>query len=197
MPTIATSTSLLQALAEPGNEEAWTRFLERYHPVIVGFAGHLGLGPQDAEDAAQNTLLAFTRAWRAGRYDREKGGLRAWLFGIARNQVRSALRRNAKDRCLGGQADPGELLEEVPDGADPEARWNREWHNAVLRQCLLEVRHEVEPRTYEAFRLFALEEIPASEVATRLGMTANAVFGAKRRVVARIREIMPLMEDIF
>ena len=34
-----------------------------------------------------------------------------------------------------------------------------------------------------------------TDVAEQLGMTANAVYGAKRRVLRRIRELKPFMED--
>jgi RNA polymerase sigma-70 factor (ECF subfamily) len=57
------------------------------------------------------------------------------------------------------------------------------------------VRSEVKPETMRAFERFALDELPADEVAAELGLTQNAVFGAKRRVLGRIRELLPLVED--
>ena len=38
------------------------------------------------------------------------------------------------------------------------------------------------------FRRFVLDAVPAAEVATELGTTRNAVFIAKSRVLARLRQ---------
>jgi DNA-directed RNA polymerase specialized sigma24 family protein len=50
------------------------------------------------------------------------------------------------------------------------------------------VRARVEPQTWEAFQLVACEHRPAQEVATLLGMNVMAVFKAKSRVLAFIRQ---------
>jgi RNA polymerase sigma factor (sigma-70 family) len=198
MLTTATSASLLEGLRHPANDTVWRSYVDRYRPVIVAFAMRLGLAPDDAEDAAQEILLEFSTAYREGKYDPQKGRLRSWLFGIARNQVASR-RRRRRDREIAagvGAGDSG-ILDQVPDTADPDAVWEEEWRRAILGQCLDEVRREVQPQTFEAFELFALREWPAERVAERLGITANAVFGAKRRVLQRAREILPLMEEIW
>ena len=59
------------------------------------------------------------------------------------------------------------------------------------------VRREIEEQTYQAFELFAVEELPAAEVAERLGITPNAVYGAKRRVMERLKELRPVLEEDF
>ena len=77
-----TSTSLLEGLGERDNRTIWHQFVERYRPMIAGYAQRMGLGSEDAEDAAQATLIAFCEAYQAGRYQREQGRLRSWLFGV-------------------------------------------------------------------------------------------------------------------
>ena len=78
-----------------------------------------------------------------------------------------------------------------------EAVWEQEWHAAVLRQCLAEIAREVEPSTIAAFERFALRGESAESVARALGLSANAVYGAKRRVLQRIRELIPAMTEIW
>ena len=46
-----TSITLLEGLKDPRNEAAWRRFMDRYRPILIGFARRLGLSPSDAEDA--------------------------------------------------------------------------------------------------------------------------------------------------
>jgi len=75
--------------------------------------------------------------------------------------------------------------------------WEQEWQQAVLAQCLRDVSREVEPTTFHAFDRFARQGRPAREVAEELGISENAVFGAKRRVLRRIREMLPEMKEIW
>jgi DNA-directed RNA polymerase specialized sigma24 family protein len=67
----------------------------------------------------------------------------------------------------------------------------------VLQQCLEEVRRDVDPKSVEAFELFAWKGLSAQEVADRLGMTPNAVFIAKHRILRRIRDLAQQMEHIW
>ena len=195
--TTATSTALLDGLRQSDAESVWSEFVDRYRPLIVRYAGRLGLATEDAEDAAQQTLTVFAQAYHQGKYDRAKGRLRHWLYGIARNQIRNWRRRqpnrfvqidspSGKTDFFAGLADENEL----------ESVWDEEWRDAVLRECLAQVRREVQPATYEAFDLFALQGQAAQCVAEKLGITSNAVFGAKRRILKRIRELHETMEDL-
>lgn len=190
-----TSTTLLQGLRCSENRSVWQSFADRYYPLIWRFARRLGLSPADAEDAAQETLLAFTRAYQAGDYDRDKGRLHDWLFGIARRQVSSVRRRLGREVQLPAQTDGTGPIERIPDNDTQAQLWDEEWQKAVLYQCLCEVRSALEPRTVEAFELFAWKGLPAAEVGAQLGMSPNAVFLAKHKVLKRIRELVPLMTD--
>lgn len=46
------------------------------------------------------------------------------------------------------------------------------------------------------FPLLVLEETPAGEVAQRMGITPNAVYVAKARVLARLREELRGLMDV-
>ena len=65
---------------------------------------------------------------------------------------------------------------------------------AVFEQCLLValldvVRREVNPRTFQAFELFTLGEMPGREVARITGISRNAVYQARKNVFARLKEL--------
>jgi len=185
-----TSTTLLEGLMDPANATIWRQWIDRYRPVVVRFARRAGVG-QDAEDVAQAALTDFARAYREGRYERERGRLRSWLLGIARHHVLRWRRERAGDP---------ELVPLAAERAAPdplEALWDEEWRAAVVQQCLLAVRGEFEASTLLAFERFVLGDHPAAEVARELGLSENAVFGAKRRVLRRLRELEPLMNDVF
>lgn len=191
LPT--TSTTLLAGLRGEQNETLWREYVDRYRPLIVSFARRLGLAEDAAEDVAQASLIAFSEGYRAGRYDRGRGRLRSWLFGIVHNQVRNWHRRRPPDEAFPATTAFDQL--EAPGELEP--LWEEEWHRSVLARCTEAARGEFEPTTFAAFRRYAVDEVPAEEVARELGISVNAVYGAKRRVLRRIRELTPLIEEIW
>lgn len=193
-----TNTVLLEGLRDAGNRSVWSQFVGRYQPLIVKYARRFGLHDADAEDAAQQALIAFCGAYQEGKYEREKGRLRVWLFGIARNQIRNAIKKGRRREVQITDNSTGtDFFARNLDDDTFERLWEEEWREAVLRQCLQEVAREFDPKTIEAFELFAWKGQTAQAVAERLGVTPNAVFIAKHRIMKRIRELMPKMEDIW
>jgi RNA polymerase sigma-70 factor (ECF subfamily) len=191
-----TTSALLEQL-RAGAESAWGPFLERFRKPVVAFAMDHGLSPDAADDAAQETMLAFLDGLRRGNYDRAKGRLSSWLFGIANLKTRqawSARARLARDHA--GEQSAAGSVGDLPDVASLEKSWEATWARSVLEQCLARVRSEVDPATFRAFELVALQEVPAADAAAKLGMTRNAVFIAKHRVVKRIRALKEAFEDV-
>lgn len=199
--TSVTNTFLLDGLRQPDNRPVWQEFVARYRPVMVSYARRLGLTEEDAEDAAQRTLLEFSEGYQQGKYDREKGRLRHWLFGISRNHIRNTVRRRpAREHQVLGKQDETDFFERILDETQVdqlEAIEDQEWRKGVLRQCLIEVRQQFEARTVEAFELFAGQGWPAQRVADHLGMTVNAVSLAKHKILKRVRELTPKMDRIW
>jgi RNA polymerase sigma-70 factor (ECF subfamily) len=76
--------------------------------------------------------------------------------------------------------------------ADPDSELNRQWdeeHDRYVLHCLLDlVDEEFEPSTLQAFRRLALDGVSGAEAAQELGLSVAAVYVAKSRVLARIRQ---------
>jgi len=195
--TTVTSVTLLEGLRNPRDDGAWQRFTQRYQPMVLAFATKLGLDDADAQDASQETMLAFVTGYRAGAYQQQKGRLRSWLFGVAYHKVRGIQRRRGRERALADYSDGTSLLAAVgsPDGA--EDLWQVEWERAVLRACMAEAAQHFDAATLQAFELYVLDEVPADDVAHRLGLSRNAVYVGKNRVLTRLRELRQQMEEIW
>jgi RNA polymerase sigma factor (sigma-70 family) len=190
------TTSVLLDELRAGAEGAWVPFLERFRKPVVAFALKMGLPAVAADDVAQETMLAFLEGLRKGRYDRTKGRLSAWLFGIASLKVRQAREAHARmARDHAGEGSTGSRLSQVPEEVALEASWDLSWGRSVLEQSLARVRQEVDPQTFRAFEMVALKDIAPAAVAAELGMTRNAVFLAKHRVVKRIRALKDAFES--
>ena len=184
-----TSLSLLDALRDPRDDTAWRRFVRNYQPMIVAFARKLGLEDADAQDAAQETLAAFACGYRDKAYDRSKGRLRSWLFGIAHRKAIDIHRKKGRERVFADQADGSAFLQRIPDARNAEQEWEEQWQQAVLRECIDIVRTQVETTTFEAFRRYVLDQASAKTVAAELSISRNAVYIGKNRVISRIRDM--------
>lgn len=189
-----TSTLFLQRITDLSDHAAWEQFDQRYRPILMSVGRRLGLGVVDAEDAAQETLAAFLVDYRAGRYKREMGRLRDWLAGIMAHKVRDSQRRTQRHSALIGAAATSPPVESIEDKS-VELAMQKEWLAAALRQTLDLVRQECTPEMFESFELFALQQWPAAQVAKRLGISADSVYQNKRRVLLRIRELLPQAEE--
>ncbi|MDY7108719.1 MAG: sigma-70 family RNA polymerase sigma factor [Planctomycetota bacterium] len=194
MQWVTTSLILKQLLGD--EPDTWEVFVARFRQPVVAFARDQGLPTEEAEDAAQETLAAFLRAYREGRYDRDKGRLHSWLFGIAHRVVLNRRQKLARDRQRQPIAARTAFWEAVPADDDARRSWDDSWREAMFDQCLQQVRTELEPKTMLAFEAYALNGRPASDVARELEMSRNAVFLAKHRVLTRIRELRDQLETV-
>ena len=90
----------------------------------------------------------------------------------------------------------GQSAEPPPDWldllADPSSdlsrQWDQEHDQQLVRRLLAAVQPDFQARTWEVFRLLVLEDRPAAEVAQRCQMELTAVYVAKSRVLARLRQ---------
>jgi RNA polymerase sigma factor (sigma-70 family) len=189
------TTTLVLDRLQDSEDEAWETFVCRFRQPVVRFARDMGLAEEEAEDAAQETLTSFLKAYRDGKYDRGKGRLHSWLFGIAQRTVLHRRRNLAKEHRRSPIGLRTVVWDTIPED-QVQVSWDKSWHQAIFDQCLEQVRLELEVQTVQAFELVALHEVPAQEAAAQLGMTRNAVFLAKHRVLKRIRELQQELEAV-
>ena len=183
-----TTTALLEDLHDPANQAVWGEFDARYRPVLVGFARRLGLGEEDAADAAQETLIKFLRSYQAGKYDRGRGRLSSWIIGIARHCIIDQQRAWAARR----EARGGSALADLPAHDRLEEFWDAECKREIARRAIQTLREStrIDARTIQAFELLAFEQRSPAEVAAELNMTTNDVYLAKHRCLKRLRPIV-------
>lgn len=179
-----TSLSLLYRLSgSDASESAWSEFVERYRPKIVGWGHRWGLQDADAEDVAQTVLIRLTMAMRAFRYD-PCGSFRAWLRTVTQRvwsdftaQVAGEGRVRATWALFSEQA-RADLASQVEQSFDQE----------LLDIATAHVRERVAPQTWEAFRRVALDGQSGAEAGREMGMPVAHVFVAKHRVQRMLRD---------
>jgi RNA polymerase sigma-70 factor (ECF subfamily) len=63
-----------------------------------------------------------------------------------------------------------------------------------MEVAMLRVRDRVQPQTWEAFRLLAIERLSGKDAAEALGMTVGSTFAAKCKVQRLVREEIDLLD---
>ncbi len=187
-----TRSSLLVRLRDARDEQAWGHFVRLYGPLIYHYARRRGLQDSDAADVTQEVLRAVLGG--ADRLDQihRRGSLRAWLFTVAHHKVFDLLRRGERPGQGTGEGD--EALDDRP-APEEEAAWEREYREQLLARAADEVRTRCSPTAWEAFQRTAVEGQEAAAVAQALGLNVAAVYLAKSRIMARLREQVRQWEE--
>ena len=184
-----TTTQVLEELQSSNDAPAWQRLCGHFHTVVVNFAKHMGLSVPDAEDAAQETMLAFVKAFRDGKYKRDKGHLGDWLFGIAKHVILNVRKRQPLEQLMADKTTGTSFWDMIQDDHNIKLSWETEWRHMVLAKCFEQARREFDPKVFKAFELYALTQTAVDKVAQQLEMSRNAVYIAKCRVLSRLREL--------
>lgn len=185
----ATSPSLLDRLGTGTDPAAWARLVDLYAPLIRGWLRRHSVTEHEADDLVQEVFTVVLKRLPGFRHNQRVGAFRAWLRAITFNCVRDFWKANRIRPSAPGGSDFGDYLDqlEAPDSPLAQA-WDREHDLHVTRRLLEALQPQFEPTTWKAFRRVVLEERPAAQVAEELGLTVNAVFIAKSRVLARLRQ---------
>lgn len=184
-----TRVTLLNRLKDGSDTDAWVEFVRLYGPVVYGFARKRGLQDADAADLMQEVLRSVARNAVKLDYDPKRGTFRGWLYTITRNKIYNFL--TAQKNRPRGSGDSGavERLDAIPDrAADKDDDWDIEYERRLSAKAMDRVKHEFQPNTWQAFWGTAVDGRPAQEVGDELRMTAGAVYVAKSRVLARLRD---------
>ena len=195
-PDLRTSASLLGRLRLcPTDQVAWSEFVDRYGAVIYGWCRRWDLQDADAKDVTQAVLASLCIKMRTFTYNPDLS-FRGWLRTLT-HHTWSDLVAGRRPAPVGvGQPDDPGWLETLAARDDLIERLDEQFDRELLDEATARVRLRVEPHTWEAFRLAAVEGMPGVAVADRLGMKVAAVFKAKSKVQRMLREEIARLEGL-
>jgi RNA polymerase sigma-70 factor (ECF subfamily) len=184
------SAGLLEGL-QLGQVEAWSRMAKRFAPLVYYWCRRNGLQPSDAEDVVQEVFR--TVAVKIGDFRRDRAGdtYRGWLRAIARNKLGDFYRAERLRTRAAGGSDARERMREIPDSLlhDEDTPHQLAEETALLYQHTIDlIQTEFEKNTWRAFIRVVGDGVKPRDVADELGMSTNAVYLARSRVLKRIRE---------
>ncbi len=188
---------MLLRLRDVGDHDAWSQFLRDYGPMLYRFVRSRGLQDADASDLVQDVLRSVGTSIGRLDYAKEKGGFRAWLFTITRNKLYTFFEKKQRSIPAGNDSAQFALLNQTSDVQNElEEQWEHEHKRLLAARAMETVKPAVEPNTWSAFELTAVDGLTASEAGKQLNMSSGAIYVAKSRVTARLRsEIERLLAE--
>ena len=175
--------------AQSGETDAWKDLTDLYRPLILGWLNRQGVPARDLDDLSQEVLLSVVKQLPSFQHSGQRGAFRTWLRTIVCRRTADYWRAQGADTQAQGGSGATAALQQL---ADPVSELNRQWdeeHDRYVVHCLLDrVEEEFEPITLQAFRRLALDGVSGAEAAQELGLSVAAVYVAKSRVLARMRQ---------
>jgi RNA polymerase sigma-70 factor (ECF subfamily) len=182
----STPDSLLDRLRSPADTAAWLRFVRLYTPFLYHWARQRGLQESDAADLVQEVFAQLLKVLPEFRYD-PKRSFRAWLAVVVANKWRELNRKRRP------QTVPVDHLAAKP--GPPDDFDDREYRAHIAGRALQLIQGEFSAPVWQAFWAVVVEGRPAQQVAAEFGLSANAVYLARGRVLRRLREELKGLVD--
>lgn len=183
-----TTRKSLLAKIKQGDEISWDEFYSTYRPLIFLRGGDLGLTQTEKEELVQVVMLDFFKGSQDFHYDRSKGRFRDYMRAIISNHAISILRKRRNSEVA---------LEDSHDFIQPndmEQVWTEEWQSHMRNMAMEELKNCVEPVTYQAFFMYAIQGQKSKDVAEFIGIALNSVYVAKNRCIEQLKQIIAEME---
>jgi RNA polymerase sigma-70 factor (ECF subfamily) len=191
-----THLTLLGRLARSGepDQRAWTEFVDHYGRKVCQWCIRWGLQPADAEDVTQTVLLKLASRMKDFAYDPSKS-FRAWLKTVTHHAWRDYVDSRRRAALGDGGSTAVEMLHTVEAREDLERRLEEQFDQELLESAMQVVKAQVATHNWEAFRLTAIEGVPAADVARQLGMQVARVYAARSHIQQRLQQECKRLEE--
>ncbi|MBX3119310.1 MAG: RNA polymerase sigma factor [Fimbriimonadaceae bacterium] len=164
-------------LAQRGDREAMGRIVDMYYDAVFAFCAR-SVGRELAQDASQETFLTAQGSIKRFRGD---SSLKTWLFGIAHNHCRSALR---KQRC-----ESVDWIMELHGIESPEA-------SVINREVLRTALKRLSPEHREVVLLHEIEGLKYEEIAQVIGVPIGTVKSRLHHAFLNLRTALFGAEEV-
>jgi RNA polymerase sigma-70 factor (ECF subfamily) len=189
-----TSPTLLGRLRQdPTDQAAWAQFVERYGRKIYAWSRKGNLQEADAEDVTQMVLVRLAQRMQTFAYDPSRS-FRGWLRTLTQHAWSDFVEAQQRGGRASGDSATDAALHTVPARDDLVARLEEQFDQELLEEASSRVQLRIDPVSWEAFRLQAVDGLSGAETARRLQRTVVAVFKARTRVQGMLRDEIARLE---
>ncbi|HUC55383.1 MAG TPA: sigma-70 family RNA polymerase sigma factor [Candidatus Cybelea sp.] len=161
-----------------GNEEAWSRLIDKYKALIYSIPVKYGLPPHEAADVFQSTCMELlTRLPEL----REPRALPKWLMQVAHHECYRVKRQ--QQRLVSRDGESGLPVPETPAMAEHLLQQTQEEH--LLREAMGNLSPQC--RRLVDLLFFETPPRPYSEVAAELGLALGSIGFTRQKCIERLR----------
>lgn len=195
-----TTKKSLLAKVRAGDEISWHEFYDTYRPLILLCGQDCNLTRDENEELVQMVMCEIFQKDILTKYNIDEvpkdvvfkynaqhGRFRHYLKAIVRHHALKLFHKRRKFIDI-------DTIQEAPCDAKFEASWDAEWRRHVFTQALTELKLQVQPETFAAFEMYALQNRPVKEVAEFLCLSVGSVYVAKTRCIASLKTIILQLE---
>ena len=190
--SIVTRASLLGRLKDREDQASWQEFFDTYWLLIYRVAKKAGLTDAEAQDIVQETVIAMANKLPGFIYDPKVCSFKTWMLRLTRWRIIDTLRKRLLQSAPGadGNGTATSALDRIPDESPLklDAVWDEEWEKSLLSAALQRVKPHLKPEHYQIFDLYALRQLPVSQVAEIMGVSAARIYLIKHRVAALLKQ---------
>jgi RNA polymerase sigma factor (sigma-70 family) len=191
----ATRHTLLTRMRDRQDREAWNQFVDVYSPFVFGILRRKGLQNADAADVMQEVMQTVFRSLKEFEHNQRPGAFRRWLARIVQTRFCDYLEKRKKTMQGSGDTELMKLLDHQLSREDEEASLVQEYQKALFQWAAEHVRGEFHNSTWQAFWETYVEGKASQEVADALGLTVEAVYMARSRVLRRLKSKIREVEE--
>lgn len=187
---LETSLSLLDRLRQSPEDGDWSRLIEAYSPLLRAWLMRAEVQSADADDLVQEVLLVVHRELPKFEHNQRRGAFRNWLRQIVVHRLRNFWRSRGRLIAAGNDSQLEEQLKQLEDdGSQLSQRWDREHNMAIARKLMELIESRFTESTRLVFRRLVVDGADADSVAAETGLSLNAIFTAKSRVLRELRRL--------
>lgn len=179
------SVAALVTRARMGDQEAWSRLVERYAQLLWSICRRYRLSPQDAADVCQRVWTVLVEQLPSLR---EPAALPGWLVTTTRRECLRLLRAERQHVTLAAPIEAG-----LDPAASEEAAVDRELLAAEREAALLAAFAQLKERCRRLLALL-VQDPPVSyaEISARLQMKVGSIGPTRARCLEDLRRSPPL-----
>lgn len=169
-----------------GDEESFTKIIDRYIDQINNFSYRLTGNRDEAEDITQDTFL---KVWKNLNKYRLEENFKTWIFTIARNTAIDYLRKKKNFVFSDFENESGEnsITDNLKDPAPlPDELIQKATDKKVLEKILKEIPFSQK----EVLLLYYNEDLTFDEIGKVLNKSINTVKSQHRRALIKLREML-------
>lgn len=206
--TLNTQATLLSKVRR-GDEVGWQRFYELYENFIYSAARSAGMPPDDARDVVQETMITVQNYITSFVPDANRGKFRTWLRKVVQSRIADQYRRrkrNPLDQVRGTAQCPSEETSTSPTNRIPNHAEvdigrliDEKLEEALVESARNRAKELARMEDYQAYDLFALQELTAKDVSASLAISPATVrvraFRVRRIVQRELRKIRRQLEQ--